>query len=262
MQVLHLIDSLIQAGAEALVKDMVPRMRARGIDVSVNVLKELDGPFERELRASGAPFLPTPAGGMYSPNHVLALRRHIQNFDVVHVYLFPAQLFAPIAQVLARSNVPLVLSEGTPYHRRRKKWLHPLELWMYQRYSAVACASEAIATSLKEWIPEVSSRITVIENGIDLGKFQTAKPGPRSSAGIGNANCTLLYVASFQLRKDHATLLQAMSLVPGANLLLAGDGELRPDSERLARTLGISERVYFLGRRKDAFLGALRDRSR
>ena len=97
VRVLHLIDSLIQAGAEALVRDMVPRMRTRGVDVSVAVLKELDSPFERELREQGIPFLPTGLGGIYAPSHLLTLRRHIPDFDVVHVYLFPAQLFAPIA---------------------------------------------------------------------------------------------------------------------------------------------------------------------
>src|SRR5215831_5184720 len=88
MRVLQLIDSLILAGAEALVKDMAPRMRARGLDVSVAVLKELDSPFERGLRDSGIPFLPTAKGGMYSPGHLVTLRRHIAEFDVIHVFLF------------------------------------------------------------------------------------------------------------------------------------------------------------------------------
>ena len=62
MRVLHVIDSLIQAGAEALVKDMVPRMRSSGVEVSIAVLKELDSPFERELRELNITFLPTAAG--------------------------------------------------------------------------------------------------------------------------------------------------------------------------------------------------------
>jgi glycosyltransferase involved in cell wall biosynthesis len=251
VRVLQLIDSLILAGAEALVKDMVPRMRARGIDVSVAVLKELDSPFERELRELGIPFLPTARGGMYSPAHLLNLRRHIFTFDVVHVYLFPAQLFAPIAQALAGSCVPLVLSEGTPHHRRRKKWLRSLEEWMYDRYAAIACASEGIAASLKQWLPAVESKITVIENGIDVQKFEQAKPASRASAGVSSRRCLLLYVASFQPRKDHHNLLRAMARIPDAELLLVGDGKLRPPAEYLARSLGIADRVHFLGRRKD-----------
>src|SRR5215472_2550545 len=96
MRVLHLIDSLILAGAEALVKDMVPRMRTRGLDVTVAVLKELDSPFEKELRDLDIVFLPTAGGGFYSPAHLLTLQKHIPRFDVVHAYLFPAQLFAPV----------------------------------------------------------------------------------------------------------------------------------------------------------------------
>jgi glycosyltransferase involved in cell wall biosynthesis len=251
VRVLQFIDSLILAGAEALVKDMVPRMRARGIDVSVGLLKELDSPFEHELRESGVQFLPTAWGGMYSPTHLYNLRRHIRTFDVVHVYLFPAQLFAPLAQVLAGSSVPLVLSEGTPQHRRRRKWLHPLEGWMYKRYSAVACASEGIASSLREWLPEIESKITVIENGIEVERFQNANVPSRRLAGFGNERCVLLYVASFQPRKDHTNLLHAIAQIPDADLFLVGDGELRPHAERLSRTLGIAERVHFLGRRKD-----------
>jgi glycosyltransferase involved in cell wall biosynthesis len=251
VRVLHLIDSLIQAGAEALLKDMVPRMRARGVEVSVAVLKELDSPFERELRERGTPFLPTAAGGIYSPLHVLSLQRQIQEFDLVHTYLFPAQLFVPIARILARRNVPLLLSEGAMHHGRKHWWFRPVENWMYRRYTAIACASEAVAAGLRVWVPAVREKIVVVQNGIDLHIFENALPLPRPSVGINNSNCVLLYVARFNQQKDHTNLLRAMTQIPDAHLLLVGDGELRPHAERLARSLGIAGRVHFLGRRKD-----------
>ncbi len=251
MRVLHVIDSLIQAGAEALVKDMVPRMRAAGVEVSVAVLKELDSPFERELREKNIAFLPTARGGIYSPAHVLSLKRHLHKFDVIQTYLFPAQLFAPLAVMLAGSKVPLVLSEQTTYHRRKKKWLHPLETWMYARYTAIACASEGIAASLRAWVPGVGSKITVIPNGIDVQAFERAVPVSRSSVGINNGASVLLYVARLESQKDHANLLRALAEIPDADLVLAGDGSLRAQLEAQAETLGITRRVHFLGRRKD-----------
>jgi glycosyltransferase involved in cell wall biosynthesis len=251
LRVLHVIDSLIQAGAEALVKDMVPRMRSAGVEVSVAVLQELDSPFERELRELDITFLPTAGGGIYSPAHVLSLRRHIHKFDVIQVYLFPAQLFAALAVILAGSKVPLVLSEQTTHHGRKKVWLRPLETWMYKRYTAIACASDAIAASLKAWVPCVSDKISVIANGIDIQTFERATPVSRSFMEINNGNCVLLYVASLQRRKDHINLLRAMTRICDADLVLVGDGELRAQLERLAETLGIAERVHFLGRRKD-----------
>jgi glycosyltransferase involved in cell wall biosynthesis len=251
LRVLHVIDSLIQAGAEALVKDMLPRMRSAGVDVSVAVLKELDSPFERELREKNIPFLPTAPGGIYSPAHVPSLRRHIHKFDVIQTYLFPAQLFAPLAVMLAGGKVPLVLSEQTTHHRRKKMWLHPLETWMYSRYTAIACASEGIAASLKAWVPGVQDKISVIPNGIDVETFTQAAPVPRASLGINNGNCVLLYVARLEPQKDHANLLRALAQIPDADLLLAGDGSLRPQLEAQAESLGITPRVHFLGRRKD-----------
>lgn len=251
MRVLHIIDSLIQAGAEALVKDMVPRMRSSGVDVSVAVLKELDSPFERELRAKNIPFLATTRGGIYSPMHVFSLRSHIHDFDLIQTYLFPAQLFAPLAAMLARSQVPFVLSEQNTHNRRQKMWLHPLETWMYSRYAAVACASEAIAASLKVWVPGVSNKITVIPNGIDVQTFERAIPAARSSVGVNNGNCVLLYVARLEPQKDHANLLRALAQIPDADLVLAGDGSLRQQLEAQAEVLGVARRVHFLGRRKD-----------
>jgi glycosyltransferase involved in cell wall biosynthesis len=251
LRVLHVIDSLIQAGAEALVKDMVPRMRSAGVDVSVAVLKELDSPFERELREKNIIFLPTARGGIYSPSHVLSLRRHIHRFDVIQTYLFPAQLFAPLAVMLAGSKVPLVLSEQNTHHRRKKMWLRPLETWMYSRYAAIACASEGIAASLKAWVPGVSDKITIIPNGIDIQTFERATPVPRSSVGINNGNCVLLYVARLEPQKDHANLLRALAQIPDADLVLAGDGSLRAQLEAQAEMLGVTPRVHFLGRRKD-----------
>src|ERR1700694_429872 len=175
---------------------MVPRMRARGVDVTVAVLQELhEGPFEQELRQRGVPFLPTAAGGIYSPAHVLSIRAHLQKFDIVQVCLFPAQFFVPVAALLARNKIPLVLSEQTTYHRRRRTWLHPLECWMYSRYAAIACASEAIAASLTEWIPATAPKMTVIPNGIDWETFHLAKPLPGSSLGLRNSSCVGPYLA-------------------------------------------------------------------
>ena len=43
----------------------------------------------------------------------------------------------------------------------------------------------------------------------------------------------------------------AAAVLPDVDLLMVGDGPLRPDLERLTRELGIEERVQFLGIRRD-----------
>ncbi|MDY0392055.1 MAG: glycosyltransferase [Candidatus Bipolaricaulis sp.] len=64
-----------------------------------------------------------------------------------------------------------------------------------------------------------------------------------------------LAVGRFDVPKDYANLLQAFAYVaqarPEAQLLIAGDGPLRPSMEQLANDLGITDRVKFLGIRRD-----------
>jgi len=61
----------------------------------------------------------------------------------------------------------------------------------------------------------------------------------------------ILVLARLHEKKGIDTLLKALSLVSGAWLWIAGDGELRGDLERLAHKLGVDDRVRFLGWRAE-----------
>ncbi|PHK95962.1 glycosyl transferase [Pseudoroseomonas rhizosphaerae] len=61
----------------------------------------------------------------------------------------------------------------------------------------------------------------------------------------------LLALGRLHANKAFDTLLRALPLVPGAVLLLAGEGPERAALTRLAAELGVAERVRFLGWRQD-----------
>ena len=252
MRVLHVIDSLILAGVEVLLREMLPHMRERGVDSSIVVLKHLDSPLENALRAEGFPFLHSRGSEIYSPLHVWSLAGHMSSFDVVHSYLFPAQLWVVAAAKLAAKDIPLVTTEQSTQNRRRRRWARPLDSWMYRSYAAIACNSEATSQNLLDWIPNVADRVSIIYNGVPLERFRNALPANRHEIlGGSNQKSVIMFVARFDPAKDHPTLLRAMRNVPDAELVLVGDGDLRPQMQRLAQELGIAERVRFLGRRPD-----------
>src|SRR3546814_17082373 len=58
-------------------------------------------------------------------------------------------------------------------------------------------------------------------------------------------------------RKGHTLVLQALPRVEGATLMIVGDGPERDKLERVARSLGVAERVRFLGNRPHEELPAL-----
>jgi len=108
-------------------------------------------------------------------------------------------------------------------------------------------------------------RPPLIMNGINVARYAAATIGRepwRRREGFYADDLLFVCVARFYPQKNHRDLLQAFAagsaLRPNCRLLLAGDGYLREELEQLARDLGISARVHFLGRRKDVpeLLGA------
>jgi len=77
----------------------------------------------------------------------------------------------------------------------------------------------------------------------------------RGREGFAPEDVLFVCVASLKPQKNHALLLEAFSQglasEPRAHLLLVGDGALRPKLKKQANTLGLRDRIHFLGIRTD-----------
>jgi glycosyltransferase involved in cell wall biosynthesis len=99
-----------------------------------------------------------------------------------------------------------------------------------------------------------SGRLRLAPLGVDLDLFN---PGPSPPVSARR----LIHVATLTPVKDQATLLRAFRLVRNqvgdARLDIVGDGPLRPELERLAHELGLSDVVRFRGAVDHAALPAI-----
>jgi glycosyltransferase involved in cell wall biosynthesis len=84
--------------------------------------------------------------------------------------------------------------------------------------------------------------VRVIHNGIDAGFF-TPAPSARSGKPL------FAYVGRLKRYKGVDLILQAFATlgIPGARLEIAGAGDYREHLEALSESLGIADRVRFLG---------------
>lgn len=73
------------------------------------------------------------------------------------------------------------------------------------------------------------------------------------SIGIENNSFIFLMIAEFIPRKNHNLVIEAFSKIKSKNayLLLAGNGPEKENLVKLANNLGVSEKILFLGYRKD-----------
>ena len=251
MKVLHIINNLQVGGAEVLLKNLAPRLREQGIEAEIAVLGHVESYIEKELAAQGFTVTSDIQASVYSARHIFPLMRRLRDFDVVHVHLFPAQLWTAAAKRLSRSPIPLLTTEHGTHNRRRKAWFRPLDRWMYAQYGTIVCASDAIADSLTAWVPQCARQVSVITNGIPLGRFSNVGEIENGDLPLVGPGPVVLSVGRLAPEKDQETLVRAMALVPDAHLILVGVGPLRQELGAIASSVGVADRVHFLGARQD-----------
>ncbi len=106
-----------------------------------------------------------------------------------------------------------------------------------------------VAASLKGELTALGApaqKIHVLRNGVDLQAFT---PGDREAAraALGVRGPVIVSVGHLIPRKGHNLVIDALRKIPGATLLIVGDGEERAHLERQTKRAGLGPRVRFLG---------------
>jgi len=104
-------------------------------------------------------------------------------------------------------------------------------------------------------LPE--DRITVHRTGVDLDRFCPIEDRAGAKAAMGITGPMILSVGALIDRKGHDIVIDALAQLPGATLVIAGEGPARPRLVARAAALGLGERVRLLGAVPHADLPAL-----
>lgn len=234
-------------------------LTARGHDVRVLTLA---GGCHTQ-QADGVTFLGSLDAGLIYPGARLrapALDNALQELiawqpDVVHSQC-EFSTFAPARRIARACGAPLIHTYHTVYEdythyfspsRRMGRRLAAL-------FTRAVCASADAVIAPTPKIQRllrsygVQCPVRVIPTGLDLRRF-TAAPDPalRTALGLPDRGPVLLYLGRLAKEKNIAELIAAMPDIPGAALLIVGDGPERPALEAQAEALGLAGRVIFAG---------------
>lgn len=260
IKVLHIIPTLNAGGAEKLVEESLPIMKKiYDIDVEVLLLTNKGNVFDEKLKENNIKINVSPYEKIRSAKNIFYIIKLIKknHYDIVHTHLFPCNYLASIASKLIFKNKPkLITTEHSTHNKRRDKfYFKPIEKIIYSSYETIISISEGTQQNLINWIkPKDKEKFLVIENGINLEDFMNVESYKKSDldSRFNESTRLLCMVGSFSKQKDQATIIRAMKDLPKDTfLLLVGDGPLRQENEKLAKEMDVSDRVKFLGIRKD-----------
>jgi glycosyltransferase involved in cell wall biosynthesis len=162
------------------------------------------------------------------------------DFDLIDAHYFYPDGVA--AAMLGRYfNKPVVVTARGSDITLLPKYRLPRTMirWAASQATAVitvcnALRSEVVALGVDEHL------VTSLRNGVDLELFRPLERTP-------NERFTLLTVGHLVPVKGQDLIISALPLLPDVQLVLAGDGPERKKLEAQARSLGVEDRVRFLG---------------
>jgi L-malate glycosyltransferase len=253
--VLHVMNV---AGAEVLVAETIRRLGAR-IEPVIFCIDEV-GELGHRMREEGVnvvAFHRRP-GLDVGIAWRMAAEIRARTLDVVHAHQYTPFFYGSIAASLSRAQPRVIFTE----HGRHfpdvvspKRWI--VNRVLFDRLADdVNAVCEFSARALRDKDGFVRRTIEVIPNGVDLRRYAAVdRTTSRVALGLDAERRYVAAIARFHPVKDHRTLLNGFAEVsrarPDVDLLLVGDGPLRPDLERLCGELSIADRVHFMGIRDD-----------
>ncbi|MCM8512869.1 glycosyltransferase [Acinetobacter bereziniae] len=258
MKILYLITGLGGGGAEKVVADLADQMTLRGHSVKIAYLKGnvVVSPQNNSIELVYI--------GLESLKDVRKAYQNYKNLintfnpNVVHAHMVHANIFARISRKFC--YIPKLIctahsnNEGGKARMLAYKLTHNLS-------DLTTNVSLSATKSFEELGAAPKDGIQTVYNGINLSKFKKNEvlgADLRSLLNIAEDEFLLLAVGRLNQAKDYPNLLQALHLVlkqnlitKKINLVIVGEGKLRPDLEELIQVLELRNNVRLIGRRDD-----------
>jgi len=258
-RILHIVSIMDRAGQETLIMNLYRNINREKIQFDFLCTWNRKGDYDDEIISLGGTIhhLPQNTTNLkfikYFSNFFI-IRKYLSqlSYDTIHIHNYHA--FSSLTWVWAEKcagikNIILHSHNTSAPHKSLHKICRPLlKLFKIRR---LACSKDA-----SEWMFGTRDA-KIILNGIvpETFKFdQSSRESIRIQLGLGNST-VITHVGRFNFQKNHIFLIEIFNeylrINPNSKLLLIGKGELENEIRDQINTLGISDKVLFLGIRED-----------
>jgi glycosyltransferase involved in cell wall biosynthesis len=236
-------------------------LEMRGHEVFIFTFGNLDYP-DTETNVIRSPGMPLIDTGYYlNFRYSAKARRLLQTMDVVHVH--HPFLSGRLALRYCRPiDIPIVFTNHTRYDIYAQTYMPMLpdevsEI-LLQTYMPNFCEAVDLVVAPSPGIASVLRRlgveghIEVVPNGVEISRFQRAKPASRRQYGFRTGDLLYVYTGRLAPEKNLPLLLEAFrgaaQALPNLHLVLVGSGPEEEKLKKMAAKWPVRNRIHFMGR--------------
>lgn len=255
MKILYIITGLGQGGAERVTCDLADKMNNLGHDVGIIYF------YGEAITKPKSPDISITKISLESYSDLMlfffSLIKYIRKFnpDIIHSHMFHANIVTRIIRPFIR--VPRLINTAHSSNEGDN-----IRMALYR----ITDRLTDLTTNVSEYATQTfinlgavpRNRIRTVYNGIDFSKFNFRPDAHniiRSELNIPSNKKIILAVRRFHSAKNYFNLINAISLLKNRNnnfvLLIAGEGELRNEIEKLIVDKELENHVNLLGSRND-----------
>ena len=253
MKILQVIPYFCFGGAETMCENITYALTAMGQDVTVVSLYNQCTPIAQRMEKAGVRilYLDKKLGLDLSMVPKLIKIMKQEKPDVVHTHLDVIKYAVAAAKVCGIKHC--VHTVHNVAHEEAEGRLQKIVNTIYFKlgWSVPVALSPEVLNTIVSFYGLKAEKVPMIYNGVDLGKCC-----PKEFYDLGKP-ARLLHIGRFTEQKNHKGLLEAFAQIskeyPDCCLQLIGDGDLQTETETYARTLGIQEKVLFLGNQTNVY---------
>ncbi|MDC3416601.1 glycosyltransferase [Aquibacillus salsiterrae] len=258
LKVLQVIPSFGVGGAEKLVLDYLTYFDKEKVDIkAISMYGNKNTIYDDFIRDKGLNVVYLDKKPGVDLSMVLKMKKIIKEFkpDIIHSHMNSMKYI--IYSVINNKQVKMFHTLHNEPEKDAKGLDKYFNKFSFKYLNCIPIAlTDELATKVNSYYGLESA--IVVNNGINLDKFKNEKEDKkhiRRSLNLPPDSFIVGHVGRFMGQKNHEFIIDVFKKVVNVKkdslLILVGEGELKRDIEEKVIALGLSDKVKFLGLRKD-----------
>lgn len=256
IRVLQVVTKMDRGGLETFIMNLYREIDRNQIQFDFLLHRKDPGAFDEEIRLLGGNLYYVPRANPLNPGYLHSLNHFFKHhrYCIVHSHI---DCMSALPLAAARKNGVPVRIAHSHSSRQDKDYKYVLKSICKRRIRREATCMFACGARAGKWMFGTDDFV-VVNNAIDTACYRynpSARAKTRKDLGIAKNAFVVGHVGRFSPVKNHIHIvkvfMEVLNRLPGAVLLLVGDGETRNDIEQSVEALGIRDSVIFAGVRAD-----------